>query len=139
MNTTAQTTQPSKALNITLWIAQVLLGGMFLMSGFMKLSSPMADMATSMPWTTALPEAMVRFIGLAELLGGIGLLLPSILRIKPVLTPLAAVGLATIMVLATGFHLMRGETSVIVMNLILAAIAVFIAWGRFKKAPIAGR
>ncbi|HYF03620.1 MAG TPA: DoxX family protein [Patescibacteria group bacterium] len=139
MNTTAQTAQPSKALNITLWIAQVLLGGMFLMTGFMKLATPMADLATSLPWTTDFPEAMVRFIGIAEVLGGLGLLLPSILRIKPVLTPLAALGLATVMVLAMGLHLMRGESQMIVMNLILAAIAVFIAWGRFKKAPIASR
>jgi hypothetical protein len=82
------------------------------------------------------PEAFVRFIGLSELLGGLGLILPAALRIKPVLTPWAAVGLAVVMVLASGFHVSRGESSVIGMNFILAAVAVFIAWGRFKKAPI---
>jgi uncharacterized membrane protein len=83
-----------------------------------------------------MPEAMVRFIGISEILGGLGLLLPSALRIMPRLTPVAAGGLALVMVLATAFHVSRGEASVIPMNLVLMALAFFIVWGRSKKAPI---
>ena len=80
---------------------------------------------------------MVRFIGISELLGGIGLLLPALLRIKPVLTPLAALGLFTVMVFALVYHITKGEYESLGMNVILGAIAFFIAWGRYKKVPIA--
>jgi putative oxidoreductase len=135
MTTQTQTTRP-KALHVTLWVAQVALALMFIMTGVMKLAQPIEELAKSLPWASQVPAAFVRFIGLSELLGGLGLILPAAFRIKPVLTPWAALGLATIMILASGFHLSRGESSVIGMNLILAAIALFIAWGRFKKAPI---
>jgi len=124
-------------LNIILWIAQVLLAGMFLMSGFMKVAQPIAELSKMLPWASEMPTGVVRFIGLSELAGGIGLLLPSILRIKPKLTAWAAVGLVVVMAFATVFHISRGETSVIGMNIVLMLIAVFIAWGRFKKVPIA--
>ncbi|HYG15170.1 MAG TPA: DoxX family protein [Bacteroidia bacterium] len=126
----------SKAIHITLWVAQVLLAAMFIMSGFMKVAQPISQLSQMLPWAGDMPEALVRFIGLSELLGGLGLLLPSLLRIKPVLTPVAAVGLALIQLLAAGFHVSRGETDAIGMNIVLAAVAVFIAWGRFKKRPI---
>ncbi len=128
--------QRSKALHITLWIAQVLLAAMFLMSGFMKLSQPIDQLSKMLPWAAQVPEALVRFIGVAEVLGALGLILPSLLRIQPRLTPIAAVGLALVMVFAVVFHISRGETRAIGMNFILIAIAAFIAWGRFKKAPI---
>jgi uncharacterized membrane protein YphA (DoxX/SURF4 family) len=132
-----QQQQRSKALHITLWIAQVILAAMFLMSGFMKLSQPIDQLAKMLPWAAQVPEALVRFIGVAEVLGAVGLILPSLLRIQPKLTPIAAVGLALVMLLAVVFHISRGETPAIGMNFILIAIAAFIAWGRFKKAPIA--
>ena len=128
--------QRSKALHITLWIAQVLLAAMFLMSGFMKVAQPIDQLSKMLPWAAQVPEALVRFIGVAEVLGAIGLILPSLLRIKPKLTPIAAVGLALVMLFAVVFHISRGETPMIGMNFILIAIATFIAWGRFKKAPI---
>ncbi|HEX2533005.1 MAG TPA: DoxX family protein [Chitinophagaceae bacterium] len=127
---------PSKALHIALWIAQVLLAAMFLMAGFMKLSQPIEQLSQMLPWAAQVPESLVRFIGLAELLGAVGLILPALLRIKPQLTAWAAIGIAIIMVLATFFHISRGETSAIGMNIIMAILAAFIAWGRFKKAPI---
>ena len=132
-----QQQQRSKALHITLWIAQVILAAMFLMSGFMKLSQPIDQLSKMLPWAAQVPEALVRFIGVAEVLGAVGLILPSLLRIQPKLTPIAAVGLALIMLFAVVFHISRGETPMIGMNFILIAIAAFIAWGRFKKAPIA--
>jgi uncharacterized membrane protein YphA (DoxX/SURF4 family) len=127
---------PSKALNIILWIAQVLLAGMFLMSGFMKVAQPIEELAKMLPWASQVPEGLVRFIGISEVLGGLGLILPALLRIKPILTAWAAIGLALVMLFAAGFHASRGESSAIGMNVILALLALFIAWGRFKKAPI---
>jgi uncharacterized membrane protein YphA (DoxX/SURF4 family) len=129
--------QGSKALHITLWIAQGILAAMFLMSGFMKVAQPIDQISKMLPWAAQVPEALVRFIGVAEVLGAVGLILPSLLRIQPKLTPIAAVALAVVMLFAFAFHLSRGETSVIGMNFVLIAIAAFIARGRFKKAPIA--
>lgn len=126
----------NKTMNIALWVAQILLGAMFIMAGAMKTFQPVEALAESLPWVTSTSAALVKFIGISELLGGIGLLLPSLLRIKPNLTVWAAIGLAVVMILAAGFHASRGEYSAIGMNLTLMAIAAFIAWGRSKKAPI---
>lgn len=125
-----------KGLHIALWIAQVILGGMFIMAGIMKSSQPIAELSKTVPWSAQVPEGLVRFIGVCELLGGIGLILPSLLRIKPILTPVAAIGLVTIMVFATVYHISKGETNVIGFNAVLGFVAIFIAWGRLKKAPI---
>jgi uncharacterized membrane protein YphA (DoxX/SURF4 family) len=131
-----QQQQRSKALHITLWIAQVILAAMFLMSGFMKLSQPIDQLSKMLPWVAQVSEGLVRFIGVAEILGAFGLILPSLLRIQPRLTPIAALGLALVMLFAAVFHISRGETPAIGMNFVLIAIAAFVAWGRFKKAPI---
>jgi uncharacterized membrane protein YphA (DoxX/SURF4 family) len=128
---------PSKALHISLWIAQVILAAMFLMAGVMKSTQPIEQLGASMSWVNDFSAGMVRFIGISELLGGIGLLLPALLRIKPVLTPLAALGLFTVMVFALVYHITKGEYESLGMNVILGAIAFFIAWGRYKKVPIA--
>ena len=132
-------TTSNKGLNIALWITQVLLAALFLMAGSTKLFQPINEIAKMLPWAAEMPAGMVRFIGLSELLGGIGLLLPSILRIQPKLSVFAAIGLALVQVLAAGFHISRGETSVIGMNFLFMAMAVFVAWGRAKKAPIASK
>ncbi|SFJ49737.1 DoxX family protein [Olleya namhaensis] len=126
----------NKAINIILWIAQGLLAVMFIMAGIMKTTQPVEALAESLPWVTSTPVELVRFIGISELLGGLGLLIPSIFRFKPFLTVWAALGLALIMVLAAVFHASRGEFPNIGMNVILIGIALFIAWGRSKKAPI---
>jgi putative oxidoreductase len=133
------TTTTSKGWNIALWIVQVILAAMFLMAGFTKITKTEADLAAMMPWTEAVPLLMVRFIGTAEFLGAVGLLLPSLLRIKPVLTPVAASGLVLVMTLAAVFHISRGEFGAIGFNLMLALLAGLVAWGRFKKAPLATR
>ena len=129
----------SKALNITLWVLQVLLAAAFLMTGLMKLGTPIAQLAQSLPWVNDVPAALVRFIGLAELAGGLGLILPAVTRIRPNLTPLAALGLVAVMVFASLFHITRGEAMMVPMNLVLAALAGVIAWGRTRKAPIQPR
>jgi len=126
----------NKALNITLWVAQALFGLMFIMAGASKAMQPIEALAESMPWVTTVSAGLVKFIGISELLGGIGLLLPSILRIKPELTVWAAYGLGLVMLLAGGFHASRGEYSLIGVNVFMMAVALFIAWGRSKKAII---
>lgn len=132
------TTQKSnKAIHIILWIAQGLLAVMFIMAGLMKASQPLEALAESLPWVTSTPLGLVRFIGISELLAGIGLVLPALLRIKPSLTVWAALGLVPIMIAASVFHGSRGEFSAIGANVFIMAIAGFVAWGRSKKAPIA--
>ncbi|MEX2154330.1 MAG: DoxX family protein [Gemmatimonadaceae bacterium] len=84
----------STVLHVGLWIAQVLLFTLFAFAGTLTLFTPIAQLAQTVPWAADVPVALVRFIGFAELAGAIGLLLPSLTRIKPALTPLAALGLA---------------------------------------------
>ncbi|MBL7901137.1 MAG: DoxX family protein [Bacteroidia bacterium] len=130
------TTKTSKAMHISLWVVQALLAAMFLMSGFMKASMPVEKLSAMLPWATSVPVALIKFIGLSELLGGLGLILPSLLRFKPTLTIWAGLGLATIMLLAIPFHISRGETPLIGMNAMFMILSLFVAWGRSKKAPI---
>ena len=80
----------------------------------------------------------MHFIGWAELAAGVGLVLPAALRIVPILTPLAAVGLAVIMGLAIPFHIMRGEANVIALHVVVC-LSVFVAWGRLRRVPIRHR
>ncbi|MGA3014442.1 MAG: DoxX family protein [Bacteroidales bacterium] len=131
-----ETTNQSKTLNIILWIAQVILAGMFIMAGFMKTTMPIEQLSVSLPWAKDVPAWLVRIIGISEFLGALGLILPSLLRIKPILTPLAALGIIAIMAMAAVFHITRTEISGVVFTFILALVAVFIGWGRWKKVPI---
>ena len=126
-------------MNITLWVVQVLLGGFFVMVGYSHALMPFDQIAPQATWMYDVPRWLSLFIGYAEIAGGLGVILPGATRIAPRLTPLAALGLATIMVLAMGFHIFKGEASVIWMHALFAAPAVFIAWGRWRKAPISGR
>jgi hypothetical protein len=88
---------------------------------------------------TDIPEALVRGIGLAELAGAIGVLLPALTRICPVLTPLAALGLAVILALAIPFHILRGEGDTVGLHIVMGALAAIVAWGRWRDAPIPSR
>ena len=133
------TGRPQRGLHWTLWAAQALLGLAFGFAGIFKSTAPIAELTQKMVWPGAMPEAMVRFIGVSELLGAVGLILPGVTKLKPQLTPLAACGLALIMLLAAAFHLNRGELSALPVNAVLGGIAAFIAWGRFRKVPLAAR
>ena len=126
-------------MKVALWIAQALLALAFLAAGAMKLTQPLATLATSLAWTADVPGALVRLIGLAEVLGALGLVLPAATRIRPRLTPLAAAALALVMELAAILHLARGEAMMLPVNLILLALLAFVAWGRTVRAPIAPR
>jgi hypothetical protein len=128
-----------RGLNIGLWVVQVLLALFFLMAGLNHGIRPIAEAAKTSPWITGIPVELARFIGFAELAGALGLILPAVTRIKPWLTPLAAVGVAIIMGLAVPFHIMRGEANVIGIHLIVVALSLFVAWGRYRRAPIASR
>ena len=130
---------PSKGLRIGLWVAQAVLALVFAMAGFLKVAKSLADISQSVPFVATMPGALVRFIGVSELAGAVGLILPALTRIKPVLTAWAGVGLAAVMVLAALFHLSRGEVDHLPVTVVLGGIAAFIAWGRFRGAPIRGR
>ncbi len=121
-------------MKIASWIVQVLLALVFVASGSMKLFA-FDQFAASAP-ALADQKALVTFIGIAELAGAVGLILPALTRIFPVLTTWAAVGLATIMLLATGFHLSRVEVSHAVVTIILLALSAFVVYARGFKAPV---
>jgi putative oxidoreductase len=126
-------------MNAALWTAQILLALFFLAAGYMHGLVPPDQAAKSAPWIVDLPAGLVRFIAAAELAGGIGVVLPAALRVLPRLTPVSAIGLMTIMLLAIAFHLSRGEARLIGMHICVAAIAAFVAWGRFRRVPIGPR
>ena len=130
---------PNKSLHVALWITQALLALVFGMAGLMHATKPIAELSKTMGWTANAPEALVRFIGIAELAGALGLILPGLTRIKPGLTAWAATGLATMMVFAGFVHTSRSESSMLTVNVVLGGLAAFVAWGRFRKAPIAPR
>jgi putative oxidoreductase len=131
--------QPSRGLHIALWIVQILVAALFLMAGFMKAAQPADVLAKSIPWTVVVGMPLTRFIGVSELAGALGLILPALTRIRPGLTPLAGAGLALVMLLAIGYHVVHGEFQVLPMNLLLGGLAAFVAWGRSRKAPIPAR
>lgn len=136
---TRSTPMSRTALNITLWVLQVLLACFFVMVGYSHALMPFDQVAQQATWMNSVPRWLSLFIGYAEIAGGLGLIIPAATRIAPWLTPLAALGLATIMILAIPFHVLKGEASVIWMHALIAALALFVALGRWRKAPIAGR
>lgn len=138
MNNTTATAPSSKKWHIGLWVAQIALALLYA-SGvwFHLLISPAEAAAMGALWIETAPLPLVRFIGIAELAGVIGLILPAATRIKPKLTTYAAVGLLAIQALAIPFHVIRGEIEPLPFNLVLVALAVLIIWGRSRKAPIA--
>ena len=138
MTTTTVNAKRSNVWNVILWVAQVIVAGMFLMAGLMKVSTPLDELSKMMPLAKDAP-VLIRFIGLSELAGGLGLLLPAALRIKPWLTRWAAIALVVVMVLALIYHISRGEISSIGINIVLGVLAGFIAWGRAGKAPISAK
>ena len=125
----------SKPLHIALWIAQALLALLFIGTGIFKLVTPIATLAGMWPWAGDYPT-LLRFTGIVDLLGGIGVVLPALTRIRLELTVWAALGCAALMVSAIAFHLSRGEGANTPFNVVMLAIAIFVFWGRRTKAPI---
>lgn len=119
-------------MNIALWIVAVVLGASILASGAMNVSQSKEKLAASgNGWVEDFGAGTVRTIGVLEILGGIGLILPAAVDVAPVLVPVAAVGLVALMIGAALTHARRHETRSIAINAVLLAGAVFVAWGRF--------
>jgi uncharacterized membrane protein YphA (DoxX/SURF4 family) len=121
-------------LSIALWILQVLLAALFLFAGITKLILPLEKMAGPI----ALPGSFLRFLGVAETLGALGLILPGILRTRPGLTPLAAACLLIIMIGATVIGLKTGPVSTALIPLVTGLLLAGVAYGRWRVVPLRG-
>jgi uncharacterized membrane protein YphA (DoxX/SURF4 family) len=119
-------------MNLALWIIAIVLAVAFAGSGLMKLVVPKDKLVTAgQGWAQDFSPTNIRLIGLVEILGAVGLVLPAAVHIAPILVPLAAVGLALVMVGAIVVHARRKEPMNIAVNVVLIALAVVVAWGRF--------
>jgi uncharacterized membrane protein YphA (DoxX/SURF4 family) len=118
-------------MNLALWIIQVLLALLFLFAGAMKLIMPIEEMTQQI----AMPGLFLRFIGVCEVLGGLGLVLPWLVGIRPGLTPLAAVGLVIIMIGATATTIIIGQIAASMLPLVVGLLCLFVAYGRWRLAP----
>ena len=139
LNTTTTKTvvsNRSRAFNIALWVLQVLLAAVYVAHGWLLVSPP-AELVTLM--NEQLGVGFRLFLGVAELLAAIGLILPSVTRILPFLTSLAAAGLMIVMSSATALHIFRGETGSAVSAAILFVLVTIVAYTRWKVQPITAR
>ena len=123
-------------MDVVLWIVAGVLALAFLAAGAMKLAQPKEKLAASgMGWVDDFSAGAVKAIGLAEVLGAVGLVLPGLTGVAPVLVPLAALGLALTMVGAAVVHLRRGEQQMVVVNAVLLVLALVVVVGRFWVEP----
>lgn len=118
-------------MNLTIWVLQILLALAFLAAGLTKTTQPRQKLATAMGWVEDFSDIGVRTIGALEIFGALGLLLPAVAGVATVLVPIAAVGLALVMVGAAVTHRRRGELPMIGSNVVLLVLAVVVAWARF--------
>ncbi len=118
-------------MNTIVWIIQGILAFMFGMAGIMKTTQPKDKLVKRLPWVNDYSLKTVRFIGTSELLGGIGLIIPQIMGIIPVLSPLSAVGLGVIMVLAASHHINKNEFREVILNAVLFILLALVAFYRF--------
>jgi len=133
------TRRPSKVLNTCLWIVQGLLALTFAGTGVWKLTTPIPELAAKMPWMGQESPVLLYATAVFDLLGGLGIILPSITRIKPRLVVLAALGCVALMTAAIVFHFSRGEGLNTPFNFLMIALSLFVAWGRYSKARISPR
>jgi hypothetical protein len=123
-------------MNIILWLLQLLLALAFFAHGCLLLVPP-AGIAVQM--NAAFPRAFWIFLGIAEVLAAFGLTMPGVTRIQPWLVPCAAAGVMVVMICATAYHLSRGETSSALTTIVLLVAATFVAYMRWRVAPIPPR
>ena len=128
-------------MTYVLWIIQVLLALLFLFAGGTKLVMPIEQMQelARQAGQTPLPGVLLRFLGVVEALGGLGLVLPGLLRIRPGLTPLAALGLVIVMIGAVVITMSGGAMGQAVFPFIVGVLLAFVAYGRWRLAPISSR
>lgn len=124
-----KTQKQSRTLNIILWVVQFLIAIMMLWASGMKLFQPTEKLAQMWPWV-AEHTTLVKFTGIFDLLGGLGIILPNILSIKPKITVFTAWAIVVLMLCASFFHISRGEASSIAINVVFVFMAGFVAWGR---------
>jgi len=122
-------------MGIALWVVQVLVAAAFVVSGATKLSQPKEKLLKKWAWVEDFSQGSVRIIGVLEVLGAIGIVLPELTGIVPWLTPLAALGLVLTMIGAALTHLRRAEYGGIAVNAVLLIVAAFVAYGRFFVLP----
>ena len=127
-------------MNIVLWIIQILLALFFVALGFLHVSKPLAEIREMgdgrMAWVEDVGERNFKLIGILEILGGIGLILPQLTGILPWLTPVAALGLFLLMIAAAIFHVRRGDgMESLMMNIVPGLMALFVAVGRLVLVP----
>lgn len=120
-------------MEIAVWVIQGILATAFLFAGFMKATQPKEKLAPNMPWVNDYDANSVKLIGISELLGGIGLLVPWLTGIVPVLTPIAAIALAVVMVLAAIYHAKKNEIPAIGINGVMFVLLSIIAYYRFSQ------
>jgi len=126
-------------MNLALWLIAIVLAVAFAASGLMKLAVPKDKLVTSgQGWAQDVSPTHIRLIGLVEVLGAAGLILPALTHIAPILVPLAAVGLVFVMAGAIVVHARRKEPLNIAVNIVLLALALFLAWARLGPHPLAG-
>ena len=126
------------ALRTALWTVQVLLFLTFVGTALWKVLTPLPQLATVITWAGEVPAPFFYLTASLDLLGGLGILLPALTRIRPGLTVLAALGIVTLQVGAIVFHVSRGEAADTPFNILLVALAGFVAWGsrQMAGAPI---
>lgn len=124
-------------MNVLLWIVQGLLALVFLMAGTMKLTKPKNELSEKLgDWIDQYTGTSIKLIGLVELLGAIGIIMPMAIGVLPILTPAAAIGLAMTMVGAMKVHYQRKENDKVVTNIVLMLFTLFVAIGRLYIVPI---
>jgi uncharacterized membrane protein YphA (DoxX/SURF4 family) len=123
-------------MNVALWIVQILLAALFLFAGGVKLVTPIEEMLKQMP--LQLPGWFLRFTGVVEVLGAIGLIVPWLTVIRPGLTPLAAAGLVIVMIGAVIFTILAGDIATALIPLVVLLLCAFVAYGRWRLTPYPG-
>ncbi len=139
MNASTEATpqvRSGKVMNYALWALQVLLALTFVVTGLMKVLKPVDELVVTQAWVAHFSPLMVKGIGVLELLGAIGLIVPSASRIMPKLTVFAALGLFIIMAGAAGTHVLIGEPDKMVGSTVLGVLCLVVAWGRSRGAVI---
>ena len=118
-------------MNIAIWIIQGILAAMFGMAGVMKSTQPKEKLAPQVPWVNDFSLGVVRLVGISELLGAVGLIVPWATGIQPMLTPVAAAALVLVMLLAAIYHVVKGEYKAIAFNIVLGGLAAAVAYFRY--------
>jgi uncharacterized membrane protein len=120
-------------MNIAVWVVSGLLAAAYLFAGLNKATQPKTKLVTTLPWAEDFTPNTLKLIGIVEVLGAIGLILPWLTGIAPVLTPLAATGLVIVQALAAVVHVRRKEAKALPINAVLGLLALFVALVRFGQ------